>query len=149
MSLPVHVVFLICFTIGCVAAIDRTGFYGWSMAGIKKTISHSGVIGIILWSIGLMTSAACIRFDEAIAPTVEAPVLTQELLVYWRICSVIRAVCASAAWLLLALRPDCNVLGDTIKKTAVAEMLQRNNDLLEEVPNEYKGQLARMLGLQQ
>ncbi|KHJ86086.1 hypothetical protein OESDEN_14175 [Oesophagostomum dentatum] len=70
MSLPVHVVFLICFTIGCVAAIDRTGFYGWSIAGLKKTLSHGGIIGIILWSIGLMASAACIRFDEAIAPIV-------------------------------------------------------------------------------
>ncbi|KHJ81062.1 hypothetical protein OESDEN_19255 [Oesophagostomum dentatum] len=115
-----------------------------------------------------MASAACIRFDEAIAPIVvslplpgyyvmkettryiqENVVLTSELLVYWRICSAIRAVCASAAWLLLALRPNCNVLGETIKKTAVAEMLQRNHDLLEEVPNEFKGQLARMLDVQQ
>ncbi|VDM75172.1 unnamed protein product [Strongylus vulgaris] len=95
---------------------------------------------------GLTVAEAVFAFNFA---DEEAPVLTQELLVYWRICSVIRAVCASAAWLLLALRPDCNVLGDTIKKTAVAEMLQRNNDLLEEVPYEYKGQLARMLGLQQ
>ncbi|CAJ0601898.1 unnamed protein product [Cylicocyclus nassatus] len=148
MSLPVHVVFLICFTIGCVAAIDRTGFYDWSLAGIKKTISHSGSIGILLWSIGLMASAASIRFDEAIAPIVENPNLTPELLVYWRICSAIRAVCASAAWLLLALRPDCNVLGETIKQTAISEMLQRNNDLLEEVPNEFKGQLARVLDVQ-
>ncbi|EYC37463.1 hypothetical protein Y032_0788g2354 [Ancylostoma ceylanicum] len=149
MSLPVHVVFLICFTIGCVAAIDRTGFYGWSAAGIRKTLSHGGIIGIILWSIGLIASAACIRFDESIAPIVEDVIITPNLLLYWRICSAVRAVCASAAWLLLALRPNCNVLGDTIKKTAVDEMLQRNNDLLEEVPPEFKGQLAKMLDAQQ
>ncbi|KAK5967125.1 Transmembrane protein [Trichostrongylus colubriformis] len=147
LSLPVHVVFLICFTIGCVAAIDRTGFYGWKVPELKKTLSHGGVIGIILWSIGLIASSACIQFDEALAPVVEEVVLTPELLLYWRICSAVRAVCASAAWLLLALRPDCNVLGDIIKKTAVDEMLQRNVDLLEEVPTELKNQVAKMLNI--
>ncbi|KAK6749263.1 hypothetical protein RB195_001706 [Necator americanus] len=115
MSLPVHVVFLVCFTIGCVAATDRTAFYGWSVTGIKKTLSHDGVIGIILWSIGLIASAACIRFDESIAPAVKDANLTPDLLLHWRICSAVRAVCASAAWLLLALRPNCDVLGETIK----------------------------------
>ncbi|KAK6010204.1 hypothetical protein OSTOST_24782, partial [Ostertagia ostertagi] len=109
-------VFLICFTIGCVAAIDRTGFYGWKIPELKKTLSHGGVIGIILWTIGLIASSACIQFDEALAPVVEEVVITQDLLLYWRICCAVRAVCASAAWLLLALRPDCNVLGDTDQK---------------------------------
>uniref|UniRef100_A0A0K0DJ38 Solute carrier family 40 protein n=1 Tax=Angiostrongylus cantonensis TaxID=6313 RepID=A0A0K0DJ38_ANGCA len=60
-SLPIHFVFLICFTIGCVAAID-------SIADFKKALSHSGLIGIVLWSIGILATSACIRFDETIAP---------------------------------------------------------------------------------
>lgn len=134
LSLPVHVVFLICFTVGGISAIDRTAFYGWKMSDLKKTLSHGGIIGIVLWMIGLVASSACIRFDEALAPSAEEVILTPELLTYWRACSAVRAVCASSGWLLLALRPDSNVLGDIIKKTAVDEMLQRNVNLLEEAP---------------
>nr|CDJ93921.1 Protein JBTS-14 [Haemonchus contortus] len=147
LSLPVHVVFLICFTIGSVAAIDRTGFYGWKISELKKTLSNGGVVGIILWGVGLVASSACIQFDEALAPIVGEVVLSPELLLFWRICSAVRAVCASAAWLLLALKPDCNVLGDTIKRTAVDEMIQRNVDLLEEVPSEFRKQVAKMLSI--
>uniref|UniRef100_A0A1I7X8G5 Uncharacterized protein n=1 Tax=Heterorhabditis bacteriophora TaxID=37862 RepID=A0A1I7X8G5_HETBA len=107
MSLPVHVVFTICFTIGCISAYDRTHFYGWNLSSIRKTLSHSGIIGVVLWSMGLVATVVCIRFDESLAPIVEKPLLTEELLLYWRICSAVRAVCASSAWLLLALRPDC------------------------------------------
>ncbi|XGW28570.1 hypothetical protein V3C99_008387 [Haemonchus contortus] len=147
LSLPVHVVFLICFTIGSVAAIDRTGFYGWKISELKKTLSNGGVVGIILWGVGLIASSACIQFDEALAPIVGEVVLSPELLLFWRICSAVRAVCASAAWLLLALKPDCNVLGDTIKRTAVDEMIQRNVDVLEEVPSEFRKQVAKMLSI--
>ncbi|KAK6749264.1 hypothetical protein RB195_001706 [Necator americanus] len=75
--------------------------------------------------------------------------LTPDLLLHWRICSAVRAVCASAAWLLLALRPNCDVLGETIKKTALSEMVQRNNDLLEEIPEDFRSELAKMLDVQQ
>ncbi|VDO45632.1 unnamed protein product [Haemonchus placei] len=147
MIMQVHVVFLICFTIGSVAAIDRTGFYGWKISELKKTLSNGGVVGIILWGVGLIASSACIQFDEALAPIVGEVVLSPELLLFWRICSAVRAVCASAAWLLLALKPDCNVLGDTIKRTAVDEMIQRNVDLLEEVPSEFRKQVAKMISI--
>uniref|UniRef100_A0A0N4YSL2 Transmembrane protein 237 homolog (inferred by orthology to a C. elegans protein) n=1 Tax=Nippostrongylus brasiliensis TaxID=27835 RepID=A0A0N4YSL2_NIPBR len=149
LSLPVHVVFLTCFMVGCVASVDRTGFYGWKITDLKRTLSHGGIIGIVLWSLGLVASAACIRFDEALAPVVDEVALNPELLTLWRVCSAVRAVCASAAWLHLALRPDSNVLGATIKRTAIDEMLQRNVDLLEQVPVEFRGQLSKMLSISQ
>ncbi|VDO71676.1 unnamed protein product [Heligmosomoides polygyrus] len=154
LSLPVHVVFLICFTVGGISAIDRTAFYGWKMSDLKKTLSHGGIIGIVLWMIGLVASSACIRFDEALAPS--AVSCEKPLRITWRSSTV----CASSGWLLLALRPDSNVLAlsaprnfseqpadNSFYRTAVDEMLQRNVNLLEEAPPEFRGQLAKVLNV--
>lgn len=60
----------------------RTAFYGWKMSDLKKTLSHGGIIGIVLWMIGLVASSACIRFDEALAPS--AVSCEKPLRITWR-----------------------------------------------------------------
>ncbi|PAV62594.1 hypothetical protein WR25_26424 [Diploscapter pachys] len=123
MSLPAHAVFLACFTVGFVSGLDRLSPQRFTLEGFRKIFSDAGLIGVILWSIGLIATTVCISFDEELSPIIKSPNVTYRMVLMWRICSAIRAFAAAAAWLLIALRAHTDDVCLELKSLVVKDLI--------------------------
>ncbi|CAI5453984.1 unnamed protein product [Caenorhabditis angaria] len=127
MSLPVHAIFMIAFSIGLFTAIDRLGIYKtqhfYAAKHLRGALANNAFLGFIIWSVGLVSSLLCIRFDSSLYHGSKPD---DQSIYFWRSCSIIRAVAAAIGWLLLAFKPDSDVVARQLKK-AVLDSVKLDN----------------------
>ncbi|CAB3400451.1 unnamed protein product [Caenorhabditis bovis] len=128
MSVPIHAAFVAAFTLGVVTSIDRMGVYKsqhfTSWTHLKEVIVNNGFISVIIWSVGLLATLMCIRFDTKLFHE-NMETVPHDLITLWRICCVIRAISASVGWLFLAFRPDSDIVSRQLK-ISLLESIKRS-----------------------
>ncbi|GMR63106.1 hypothetical protein PMAYCL1PPCAC_33301, partial [Pristionchus mayeri] len=133
MALPVHATFMVCFILGIMAAVDRVRWHEFSLRKLSTWINaFGGLLQLIPMIIGLAASEMTLYFDEAVAPSIKSPVLSESAILTWKALSTVRAACAVFSWITVAFQPTNTAILEHIGAFMLPEEAREAHDYYKE-----------------